>query len=221
MKYLLSILSILTANQIFAQSYPIKNIYATDYWVSQNKKFKDTIVKYTITSIDSVLSNNDTIFEIKYYEDVWSYENDSLRNISTHKKRPGGFIMNGKKEGTWKESKLTQDCKNCEILNEYVDYYRGVGIAHFLKLPILSFDKYYFIKDTADFYLPPSDSEPSFSSDTMFFKITQEQCWIYIGKILVDSTELYFFEDKVLDMLTWNTRKYLMKLDSIRNSKNY
>ena len=133
--------------------------------------------------------------------------------------------MNGKKEGGWKESNLTHDCPNCEILNEYVDYYRGASISHFWKLPILSFEKYYFLKDTAVFYLPPLDiynilsDDYKLFTDTMFFKITSDKSWIYIGEILVDSIETRFFEDKVLDMLSWNSRKYRILLDSLKNAK--
>ena len=50
------------------QQYPLKKIYETKYWESQNKRFKDTISRYSLTTIDSILSNNDTVFEIKYYE---------------------------------------------------------------------------------------------------------------------------------------------------------
>ena len=129
--------------------------------------------------------------------------------------------MNGKKDGVWKESKLTSNCDNCEILNEYVYYYRGVSIARFWILPIFTKnpDVYYFLRDTIEFYLPPSDSEQSFSPDTMFFKITPKKSWIYIGEIMVDSTETCFFEDKVLDMLLWNNRKYRMLRDSVKNAK--
>ena len=51
----------------------------------------------------------------------------------------------------------------------------------------------------------------------MFFKITSDKSWIYIGEILVDSIETRFFEDKVLDMLSWNSRKYRILLDSLKN----
>lgn len=227
MKYILINITItmLFINTIIAQQkYPHKSIYDTHKWESQNNLYKNTHIKYTLTAIDTILNVNDTVFNVKYYEEIDKYKGDTLYDHKVREQYYGGYIYEGVKVGDWQEWEF-QNGSRCVMMNRDVYYYNGKILAHFWKLPILSFEKYYFLKDTAVFYLPPLDiynilsDDYKLFTDTMFFKITSDKSWIYIGEILVDSIETRFFEDKVLDMLSWNSRKYRILLDSLKNAK--
>lgn len=62
-----------------------------------------------------------------------------------------------------------------------------------------------------------------YSADTMYFKITTDDCFFYIDDVLVDTMKLRDLNSILrVDIYGgWNTRKYKMIRDSVKNTKNY
>ena len=200
-----------SATAVAQNQYPIKRIYET----LSPGYLRDSTIKYTITTIDSILDNNDTIFNIRYYYDCID---DSLK-IRTREQMYGGLLFKGRKAGLWKENE-NLEIPGLILMNGYAYYFKNQSICRgwdSYMLP-LSSDKYYFLKDTTYFYLTPEEPHSTYAPDSMFFTITSDKSWIFIGNILVDSVETNFLADKVNEMLEYD-RKYRIILDSLKNAR--
>ena len=215
----LMIISVAAAAQ---QQYPLKKIYETRYRESPSKKYRDSTIRYSLTTIDSILSNNDTVFEIKHFDESWQYLDDTLFRHNIREQYYGGFMLNGKRAGRWKVGE-SRDVPGLVCMNAVNLYYNGSELFDEMIVPVgfkNGYDRHYFLRDTVDFYLPPSEFDCGFSPDSIFIKVTPSKSWIYIGNVLVDSTDTDWVGVMVSNMQLWNNRKYRIIMDSVKNAKN-
>lgn len=221
MKPLLFILSILTANSIFAQTFPLKNIYKIDVshpWENR----EDSVLYYTITTIDSIIPNGDTIFKMEYSAEGWQFMYDTLYKHRQYKYQNGGYIMNGKKEGLWDITHIVPLFEEGTIRHELAYYYRNEFISHWYDDPLRPAKECSFLDDTIFFCVGGFQKDyvlKKYSADTMYFKITANNCFFYIDNVLVDSIKLRDLNSTFKYDICggWNTRKYRILLDSLKN----
>ncbi|MBR2195544.1 MAG: hypothetical protein IJ911_08010 [Salinivirgaceae bacterium] len=208
-----------------AQQYPLKNIYNVEVRHCWGYR-KDSVLYYTITSIDSIVPHGDTIFKKDFFAEGWQFRHDTLYEHRQDKYQNGGYVMNGKKEGLWDISNPPKLFDEGTYRHELAYYYRNEFIAHWYDDPIHPFNKYYFLDDTICFSVDGYHKDyvlKMYSADTMYFKITTDDCFFYIDDVLVDTMKLRDLNSILrVDIYGgWNTRKYKMIRDSVKNTKNY
>ena len=209
-----------SATAVAQNQYPIKRILKTSTQNLPNKVFRDSSEKYTITTIDSILDSNDTIFNVRYFYDTWYFYDDTSKNHYSHRElKYGGLLFKGHRAGLWMENERFE-VPGLILLNGYAYYFKNQCISREPESDIwpLSSDKYYFLNDTAYFCVTPKEPHATYAPDTLFFKVTSDKSWMYIGDLLVDSSETCFLADKVNEMLEYD-RKYRIILDSLKNAR--
>ena len=186
---------------------------------------KDSVIHYTLTSIDSIIPTGDTIFKIEYFTEGWQFRSDTLYEYRHEKYNNGGYVMKGKKEGLWDISRKGRLFEEGTYRRELAYYYRNEFVAHFFDDPLHPRKKHYFLDDTVIFSVEGLFNRAYildlFSADTMYFKITDDDCYFYIDDVLVDTMKLRdlnkIFRNDICGI--WNTRKYRIIRDSVKNAR--
>lgn len=211
------------ATAIAQPKYPLKNICKVNISYPIDDR-KDSVIHYTLTSIDSILPSRDTIFKMEYFAEGWQFRGDTLYKYRHEKYNNGGYVMKGKKEGLWDISRKGRLFEEGTYRRELAYYYRNEFVAHFFDDPLHPSEKYYFLRDTVIFNIEGLFGRcyilDLFSADTMCFKITEDNCFFYIDGVIVDTMKLRdlntIFRNDICG--NWNTRKYRMIRNSVKNA---
>ena len=204
-------LSIVYSNNAMCQ------IVKTDVWNTPYGEI-DSLIVFKEYTIDTIIEK-DTIFFVQYWHKEWLLDkNKKMINYCIEKEDINGLEYKGLKNGRWYiASKGSCFSEGTYASTRKLFYYDNV-LNTFFSNP--KNDKYFFLKDTIEFYSCPNDRYylNSFYPDTIKVTVTKDSFLIKIGDVPIIKEETKFINEVSADIESGlYNRKYRILLDSLKN----